>query len=217
MGWACRRFGHLPFFLPLRIDAPPCPANLVGGTARRRAGKPLWWRRGPALPGQASIFPIFPIQLSHSASPSSHHSPSRAVSAVPVTEEFSVQILLRTSNPKKSPFFRSSSAMRTASTASGVMDGPKIAMLGSACPGGSNLLNWSRPGLVPIRRPNSSIPCGGGAEEKAGRIVKHDRFNVAPARHNVPEMLFTSSKRNTAASPNTKVHWAALFFLFMPE
>lgn len=27
---------------------------------------------------------------------------------------------------------------------------------------GSSLLNWSRSGLVPIRRPNSSIPCGGG-------------------------------------------------------
>lgn len=139
MGWACRRFGHLPFFLPLRIDAP------LSRESRWRDGKEASRQASVVEKGSSSarpgldfppFSPIFPFQLSHSASPSSHHSPSRAVSAVPVTEEFSVQILLRTSNPKKSPFFRSSSAMRTASMASGVMDGPKIAMLGSACPGG---------------------------------------------------------------------------------
>lgn len=108
MGWAgCCGLAICHFFsLSMSELTPPCPANLVGGTARRRAGKPLWWRRGPALPGQASIFPHFPLSaIPLGESESSHlHSPSRAVSSVPVTD-FSVETLLRTSNPKKSPFF----------------------------------------------------------------------------------------------------------------
>lgn len=124
------------FFSLSELTPPPVPRISLEG---RQGGEPASLCGGEGVqlcPARPRFSPIFPFQLSHSASPSSHHSPSRAVSAVPLTEEFSVQILLRTSNPKKSPFFRSSSAMRTASTASGVMDGPKIAMLGSACPGG---------------------------------------------------------------------------------
>ena len=50
-----------------------------------------------------------------------------------------------------------------------VMDGPKIAMSGSACPGGFEFIKLVTSGLVAIRRPNSSIPCGVGEGGRKGR------------------------------------------------
>lgn len=199
---------------------PPCPANLVGGTARRRAGKPLWWRRGgPALPGQASIFPHFPLSafpLGESEQPSQ---PFQSGLICACRRVFGPDPAPNLQSQEPPPFSVSSSAMRTASAALGVLDGPKIAMFGSACPGGFKFIKLVTSGSGTDSEAGRRISQFHVGEDggKAGRIVKHDRFNMASARHNVPEMLFTYSKRNITASPNTRSRGLLSFFLVMPE
>lgn len=169
-------------FLHVRIDAP------LSRESRWRDGKEAS-RQAPVVEKGSSSArpgldfpPFFPFPRSHSASPS-----PAAFTALPersylcLSQTFRSRLCSEPPIPRSPPFFRPSSAMRTASTALGVMDGPKIATFGSACPGGFKFIKLVTfgPGTDSEAEFVNSMWYGG----TAGRIVKHDRFNVAPARH----------------------------------
>lgn len=139
MGWAgCCGLAICHFFsLSMSELTPPVPRISLEGRQGGEPASPCGGEGVQLCPARPRFSPIFPFPRSHSASPS-----PATFTALPershlcLSQTFRSRLCSEPPIPRSPPFFRPFSAMRTASTALGVMDGPKIAMFGSACPGG---------------------------------------------------------------------------------